>query len=98
MHVIHIIHRSLLSAGVKMSKKKRAQASPQGAAICSSHKQAGDSGIICQNIHHKVRKQLGNTQCCFSTYEDVDVPKEIKKNLQTLQHLSPDQRCQRHHL
>lgn len=33
-------------------------ASPQGAAVGSSHKQAGDSRVRRQHIHHKIGQQL----------------------------------------
>lgn len=50
------------------------QAPPQGAAVGSSHKQAGDSRVRRQYIHHKVGQQLvqkdkhfGQLGLCYET-------------------------------
>lgn len=50
------------------------QAPPQGAAVGSSHKQAGDSRVHRQHIHHKVGQQLvhkdkhfGQLGLCYET-------------------------------
>lgn len=56
-----LLHRPLhciLSATKKQFSSSYAQASPQGAAVGSSHKQARDSRVGRQHIHDKVGQQL----------------------------------------
>lgn len=51
-----LIHTEFLSDVTKYIFQ--CQASPKGAAVCCGHKQARDSRVSCQDIHHKVGQQL----------------------------------------